>query len=156
MAGLTPFQTVGPYWSLGLRVALEPLPASYPGTRVVIRGRLLDGGRTGIPDGVLEWWHPGLPRLQRTPTAEDGSFALESIRPEAPHFGVRVLGRGILTQYFTRFYFPDDPHTASDAILQLVPEHRRHTLIGESTGANQYRFDVVVQGPDETVFFDFS
>ena len=27
MSTLTPFQTVGPFWSIGLRVGLEPLAA---------------------------------------------------------------------------------------------------------------------------------
>ena len=60
MASLTPFQTVGPYLHIGLRAGLDGPPALT--SRVVIRGRLLDGKGAGIPDGVLEWWHPSLVR----------------------------------------------------------------------------------------------
>ena len=149
MAMLTPFQTVGPYLSIGLRAGTEELPATG---RIVIRGRLIDGGGAGIPDGVLEWWHPSLPSIQRSLTTTDGAFVVETIK--APHLAIRVLGRGILTHYMTRVYFADDPATAGDPILGLVPEHRRHTLIARSGPANEYRFDVVVQGDNETVFFD--
>ena len=67
---------------------------------------------------------------------------------------MRVLGRGIQTHYMTRLYFADDPATAADPILKLVPEGRRQTLLAQRGSANQYRFDVVVQGQNETVFFD--
>ena len=67
---------------------------------------------------------------------------------------MRVLGRGIQTQYLTRLYFADDPDAAADPVLNLVPEHRRHTLLAQPRSANEYRFNVVVQGENETVFFD--
>jgi protocatechuate 3,4-dioxygenase alpha subunit len=152
MSSLTPFQTVGPYWSIGLRVGFEPLAPSEGGDRVVIRGRLIDGAGAGIPDGILEWWHTGLPRVQRSATEDGGSFLIETSK--ASHIAVRVLGRGIQTQYLTRLYFADDPDVASDPVLQLVPEHRRHTLLAQPTTAGEYSFNVVVQGENETVFFD--
>jgi len=162
MASLTPFQTVGPYLHIGLRAGLDVPPA--PASRVVIRGRLLDGKGAGIPDGVLEWWHPSLTTVPRSMTGEDGGFLFEAFKPpavdgpdgsvQAPHFAVRVLARGILTHYMTRLYFADDPASATDPILKLVPEGRRQTLLAQPVSANEYRFDVVVQGQNETVFFD--
>jgi protocatechuate 3,4-dioxygenase alpha subunit len=162
MAGLTPFQTVGPFLSLGLRIGLESDESVR--SPVTIRGRLLDGGGAGIPDGVLEFWHSHLTALGRSLTAPDGSFAVTVSRPralpepsgqpQAPHLAVRVLGRGILTQYYTRLYFPDDALTGTDPILALVPEARRQTLIATPLSAGEYRFDIVVQGAGETVFFD--
>ena len=65
-----------------------------------------------------------------------------------------MLGRGIQTQYVTRVYFEDEAETAGDPILNLVPAHRRQTLIARPTASREYRFDVVVQGENETVFFD--
>ena len=163
MAGLTPFQTVGPFLSLGLRSGTDP-GAADAGSTITIRGRLLDGDAQGIPDGVLEFWHPHLSTLRRSLTAPDGSFAVTVTRPrplqepsgvsQAPHLAVRVLGRGILTQYYTRLYFPDEPLTATDPILALVPDARRQTLIATALSGGEYRFDVVVQGDAETVFFD--
>jgi len=163
MASLTPFQTVGPYLHIGLRAGVDAhAPAAAP--RVLVRGRLLDGQGAGIPDGLLEWWHPSLTTVHRSMTGEDGVFVFEAVRPpaidgpdgsvQAPHFAVRVLARGILTHYMTRLYFADDPVTATDPILKLVPEGRRQTLLAEAVSANEYRFDVVVQGQNETVFFD--
>jgi protocatechuate 3,4-dioxygenase alpha subunit len=137
---------------------------AQPGKRITIRGQLLDGGGAGIPDGVLEWWHPDLPEVQRSFTGEGGAFQIATIKPsilegpdgraQAPHLAVRVLGRGIQVPYVTRVYFGDEPTTADDPILKLVPDKRRATLIARSTAADEYRFDVVVQGDSETVFFD--
>ena len=61
---------------------------------------------------------------------------------------------GLLTRLITRVYFEDEPSNAADAVLALVPPERRTTLIAKRTGADQYRFDIVLQGPGETVFFD--
>ena len=152
MSTVTSFQTVGPYWSIGLRYGIEPLPPATAGERVVIRGRLIDGAGAGIPDGILEWWHPGLPCVQRSTTEDGGRFSIETIR--APHIAVRVLGRGILTQYVTRLYFADGPDTADDPVMNAVPQHRRHTLIAQLASPGEYAFDVVVQGENETVFFE--
>jgi protocatechuate 3,4-dioxygenase alpha subunit len=54
----------------------------------------------------------------------------------------------------TRLYFDSDPHNASDPILARVPDVRRHTLMALPAGPDLYVFDLVVQGPNETVFFD--
>jgi protocatechuate 3,4-dioxygenase alpha subunit len=51
-------------------------------------------------------------------------------------------------------YFEDEPANAGDPILAVVPEARRQTLVARRTGDSHYRFDVVMQGPNETVFFD--
>jgi protocatechuate 3,4-dioxygenase alpha subunit len=51
-------------------------------------------------------------------------------------------------------YFEDEPSTADDPILALVPAHRRDTLIARNEGGDRYRFDLVLQGDGETVFFD--
>jgi protocatechuate 3,4-dioxygenase, alpha subunit len=164
LADLTPFQTVGPFLHIGFRAGLTPLPDAQPGTRITIRGQLTDGAGAGIPDGVLEWWHPDLAEVQRSFTGDGGAFLLTTIKPSvlhspdgrahAPHFAVRVLGRGIQLPYVTRMYFVDEPTNADDPVLKLVPEKRRATLIARRTAGNEYRFDVVVQGDNETVFFD--
>jgi protocatechuate 3,4-dioxygenase, alpha subunit len=164
VAAVTPFQTVGPFLRLGLRDGLAR-PAHPRGARVIaITGRLLDGAGEGVPDGFLEFWHPGQPRVQRAATENDGTFAVETIKPEAtpgpggvdqaPHLVVRVLGRGILTEYLTRIYFADESRNAVDPVLQLVPAHRRETLIASPVTEGAYRLDIVLQGEGETVFFD--
>ena len=46
------------------------------------------------------------------------------------------------------------PDAATDPVLNLVPAHRRHTLLAQPTQPGEYSFDLVVQGENETVFFD--
>jgi protocatechuate 3,4-dioxygenase alpha subunit len=75
-------------------------------------------------------------------------------RDQAPHIAVSVMARGILTRFITRIYFEGEAANAEDAILALVPEDRRPTLIARRAGDGRYRFDLVMQGPGETVFFD--
>lgn len=164
MGGLTPFQTVGPYLHLGLRYGLEPMTAPGLTTPVVIHGRLLDGAGDGIGDGVLEFWAAGFDRIGRAWTETDGSYRLTAVKPSArvdpdgavhaPHFTLRVLARGVLTEYLTRVYFEGEPDNERDAVLQLVPADRRATLIAAATSPSEYDLDVVVQGDRETVFFD--
>ena len=164
MAGLTPFQTVGPYLHLGLHAGREPMTAPGLTTPVVIHGRLLDGAGEGIPDGVLEFWAAAFTGLGRVWTEADGGYRLRTVKPvtrvdpggavHAPHFAVRVLARGILTQYLTRVYFAGEPDNDRDAILRGVPADRRATLIATASPAAEYHLDIVVQGERETVFFD--
>ncbi len=75
---------------------------------------------------------------------------------QAPHINVSVLARGVLKRLFTRIYFAGDPANASDPILALVPADRRDTLLAkpDPKAPNVFRFDIRLQGEDETVFFD--
>lgn len=164
MAGLTPFQTVGPYLHLGLRYGLEPMTAPGRSEPIAVHGRLRDGAGDGIGDGVLEFWAAGCDRIGRVWTQADGRFHLSAPKPaarvdangavHAPHFAVRVLARGILTEYLTRLYFEGEPENAQDAVLQLVPADRRATLTAVAAAPSEYHLDIVVQGEGETVFFD--
>ena len=160
MAALTPFQTAGPFLSLGLCAGIATDPAAGP-SAIEIRGRMLDGRGEPVPDGVVEFWHPSLTEVRRALTTADGTYrtivdrpgAIDGPEAQAPHLAVRVLGRGILTQYLTRMYFPDEPMNASDPVLLRVPEDRRATLIATRLGEREYGFDVSLQGERETVFF---
>lgn len=162
MAGETPFQTVGPYLHIGLREGLAPMTRGDGGTPMTVSGRLIDGAGAGIPDGVLEFWAPGFATIGRAYTGQDGRYTLETQVPGddsadpggAPHFAVRVLARGILTQYMTRMYLDGHPANAGDAVLAPLPAARRATLLARRHEASRWTFDVVVQGPGETVFFD--
>ena len=151
MPELTPFQTAGPFLSLGLRAGVGPV-VSASGDTVSVEGRLLDGAGAAVPDGVLECWQAELDAFQRVLTGEAGEFTLEVV--PTSFLSVLVLGRGILTRYWTRIYFEDTKDLESDPVLQLVPAERRPTLIARKTGPRRYHFDVVLQGERETVFFD--
>ena len=102
----------------------------------------------------------------RVPTEDDGSFHFKTIKPgrvpapdgtlQAPHIAVSVFTRGLLRRLVTRIYFPEEPSNAEDFVLKLVEPGRRHTLIAKRStkGDSQLEWNVVLQGADETVFFD--
>ena len=73
---------------------------------------------------------------------------------QAPHLLVGLFARGLLARLVTRIYFDDEPSNAGDPILDRVPPDRRPTLVAASRGDGAYRFDIALQGPHETVFFD--
>ena len=152
------------------------------GERIRLEGRVLDGDGNPIGDALVEISQPdGEGRYPQTPeearamgfrafgrvgtgTAEGNRFVFHTVKPgaqapgEAPHINVIVLMRGLLLHAFTRVYFSDEAEAnAKDAVLQSVPAERRHTLIAERVeqgGAVTYRFDIRMQGTDETAFFD--
>jgi protocatechuate 3,4-dioxygenase, alpha subunit len=150
---------------------------------VRVRGQVFDANRDPVPDAMLELWYAEpsgqfaaepppaghsagfQPRgFARIATDEQGRFSFAIPRPgpvsfdgdqtQAPHAVVLVFARGLLRHLITRMYFPD-ASVASDPVLQLVPEDRRATLIAqpESDATESFRWDVVLQGEGETVFF---
>jgi protocatechuate 3,4-dioxygenase alpha subunit len=102
----------------------------------------------------------------RIPTNQNGEFRFSTIKPgpvpgpagkeQAPHLLVSVFLRGLLKRLVTRMYFPDEPQNAADPILGLVEPHRRQTLIAQKKAGdpNALQWPIVLQGTDETVFFD--
>ncbi len=98
-----------------------------------------------------------------------GVYAFDTIKPGvvvgrnqrsmAPHVNFWIVARGINIGLSTRMYFSDEAAAnAKDPVLNIIEwEARRKTLIGqreEKKGRVTYRFDIHLQGPDETVFFD--
>ena len=102
----------------------------------------------------------------RSATDAEGRFRFRTIKPgrvpgpggklQAPHIAVNVFMRGQLKQLVTRIYFPDDPANAADPVLALVPAERRATLIARKLagGTGALEWNVILQGAEETVFFD--
>ena len=101
--GITPSQTVGPFFAMRLPWPDGPfvVPADTPGA-ITIVGRLYDGAGNVIPDGLVETWqadpagrfaHPDDPRgpsaagyaafrgFGRCPTAPDGSYRIVTLKP---------------------------------------------------------------------------
>ena len=69
----------------------------------------------------------------------------------------RCLRAACCCNIYTRIYFDGEAANAADPVLALVPADRRATLIaraGEAMATPVYRFDVHLQGDNETVFFD--
>ncbi|MFM9925314.1 protocatechuate 3,4-dioxygenase subunit alpha [Variovorax sp. H27-G14] len=152
------------------------------GERIRLEGRVIDGDGNPINDALIEISQPdGEGRYPQTPdearaigfrafgrvgtgTTEGNRFVFYTVKPgaqapgEAPHINVIVLMRGLLLHAFTRVYFSDEAAAnAKDDVLQSVPADRRQTLIAERVvqgGAVSYRFDIHMQGTQETAFFD--
>jgi protocatechuate 3,4-dioxygenase alpha subunit len=154
------------------------------GERVAIEGRLLDGEGVGVSDGLVEIWqanshgkyaHPddqqkkhlerGFRGFGRIPTDDQGAFRFTTIKPgrvpgpggilQAPHLVVAVFMRGMLKHLATRIYFPDEQSNAEDPLLKLVPPARRATLIAKRKAKSVLEWSIILQGENETVFFDF-
>jgi protocatechuate 3,4-dioxygenase alpha subunit len=143
-----------------------------------IRGRLTDGAGDPVPDGLVETWQAdpsgsfpeigsvtsaGFRGFGRCPTDDDGRFGILTVRPgavpgpdgvaQAPHIDVAVFARGLLKQVVTRMYFPDEASNVDDPLLSSIPVERRATLLAAPTD-DGFRFDIRLQGGDETAFFD--
>ncbi len=110
---------------------------------------------------------PSFTGFGRSGTDENGDYWFETIKPgavpfnetrlQAPHINVTIFARGLLNHLVTRIYFADEPANASDPVLQRVPENRRAALLArreQSENAFVYRFNIVLQGENETVFFN--
>jgi protocatechuate 3,4-dioxygenase alpha subunit len=124
-------------------------------------------GRYAHPDDTqARTLEPGFRGYGRVPTAEDGSFHFTTIKPgrvpgpdgklQAPHIVVSVFMRGLLRRLATRIYFPDDAANSEDFALNLVESSRRGTLIARKSPkrVGLLEWNIVLQGPEETVFFD--
>jgi protocatechuate 3,4-dioxygenase, alpha subunit len=152
------------------------------GDRIRVEGFVYDGDGAFVPDCMLEIWQAdaqgrfadpqdkrALPNATfkgfgRCGTGAKGEFAFDTIKPgsvpdpdgkpQAPHILMAVFARGMLLQNYTRIYFDDEAANAADPVLALVPADRRATLIAKRQAGGVYRFDIRLQGDDETVFFD--
>jgi len=168
---VTPSQTVGPFFSIGMQpvdVSIEP-----GGEQLIIQGRVLDGDGNGVNDAIIETWQADSAGQYadrssrgwgRVVTDGSGTFQFSTTKPgrlvgvgdvvHAPHIAVTIFARGLLRHLFTRIYFPGEPSNANDHILASVPNDRRATLIARPSGPNRLEWNVVLQGRDETVFFE--
>ncbi len=173
---LTPSQTVGPFFGVGLPFEKGEQIAA-PGSAGLLRleGQVLDGNGEPVPDALLEIWQPDDQGRYRTVadgdatgfgrcrTDSEGAFSFMTVKPgvtpapdgrdQAPHLSVTVFARGLLRHLITRVYFPDETdRNAADPVLNLVEPARRETLIAKNCGGVLH-FDVRLQGERETVFF---
>ena len=104
----------------------------------------------------------------RSGTDDKCFYSFETIKPgpvpgndesvQAPHINVVVFARGMLVHAFTRIYFDDEKMNDSDPVLRSIKNKaRRQTLVaarGAKDSRTVYRFDIRLQGENETVFFD--
>jgi protocatechuate 3,4-dioxygenase, alpha subunit len=102
MSGITPSQTVGPYFAIMVRGRAEnrQVTGATRGTHIVIEGQVFDGAGAVIPDALVETWqadadgryhHPDAAGSQSPDAAfngygwahtrDDGGFRFETIKP---------------------------------------------------------------------------
>lgn len=175
-----PYLRIGLEWMQVEDIA----PKGVAGERASIRGRVIDADGKPVNDAAIEIWqanshgryaHPDdkqdkpLERnfrgYGRSLTDDNGAFRFNTVKPgrvpgldgklQASHLSVTIFMRGLLKQLQTRIYFPNDPANNEDPILALVPAERRSTLIARAANDGTLEWNVVLQGKNETVFFDF-
>jgi len=108
----------------------------------------------------------GFSGFGRCPTDAEGRYEFFTIKPgavpgpesqpQAPHILVSIFARGLLKQLVTRIYFPDEESAnAADPILASVEDpDLRSTLVASAVGDGLLRFDIHLQGEDQTAFVD--
>lgn len=155
-----------------------------PGERIRVEGLVTDGTGAPVKDVLLEVWqadaagiypHPEDPRFAdcapgfrgwgRVITDFDtGLWSFDTVKPGpvmgrngrmmAPHVSLWLVARGINIGLNTRMYFEDEDNSA-DPVLNLVEQvQRRETLLARKVAPGVYRFDIRLQGENETVFLD--
>lgn len=89
-------------------------------------------------------------------TVKPGVVPFIDGKPMAPHITFWVVARGINVGLHTRMYFPEEEaaNSADPVLGRIEHQVRVPTLIGKKTGEGEYTFDIVLQGENETVFFD--
>lgn len=178
----TPGQTVGPFFGMALPYPgdSELVDAGHP-QAVRLHGTVYDGADAAVPDALVELWQPdGAGRIPRHPgslrrdgtgftgwgraaTDAAGHYAFTTLAPGSasearpPFFAIVVFARGLLNRLFTRAYLPDGDLDA-DPLLSAIDAGRAATLVcatESDSGRTGYRFDIHLQGPDETVFLAY-
>jgi protocatechuate 3,4-dioxygenase alpha subunit len=159
----------------GERITIEG--RVFDGTRTPVRDALIEiwqansDGRYNHPaDTQKKALDPDFRGWGRTGADfKSGIYTFETVKPGAvigrhtrmmaPHINFWIVSRGINIGLHTRMYFSDETDAnAADPVLNLIEqEDRRASLIAKRTsrdGKVVYTFDIVLQGDDETVFFD--
>jgi len=171
---LTPSQTIGPFFAPALGPGRTDLTEGGEG--IVVSGRVLDGDGEPVPDAMLEIWQAdaegryggeGFSGFGRALTGARGEYRFTTLKPgrvpgpggtlQAPHICLTVFARGLLRQLSTRIYFAGEVSNESDPVLGSISDaSARKTLLAraEEGSPRAYRFDVVLQGENETAFFD--
>jgi protocatechuate 3,4-dioxygenase, alpha subunit len=176
---ITPSQTIGPFFKYGLewQGGDTLFPDAVPGRRIRIGGIVTGHRDQPVSDALIEFWQADAAGrfgavggkasggYGRVPTDAEGRYAINTIypgmvpgaegKPQAPHILVVLFARGLLMQLMTRIYFEGEGFNKDDRVLTLCGP-RATTLIArrDAADADKYRWNILLQGPNETVFFD--
>lgn len=170
-----------PALSVHKPLATNVLSEGASGARVVVTGTVFDGDSQPVTDALIEIWQadasgcyrgadgdapPGaFTGFGRATCDAQGRYRIETVKPgavpapegglQAPHLALGIFARGLNRRLYTRVYFDDEASNLTDLVLSMVPAARRSTLIARREGnAEQYRFDIRLQGKGETVFLE--
>ena len=171
LRGATPSQTVGPFFRFGLEW-MARVTRSPSGAPVVVTGTVSDGDRRPVTDAMLETWQAdgegrfGEWGFARCLTDADGRYRLSTVKPgsvpaadgtpQAPHIDVSVFARGLLQRLVTRIYFPDEAEANdADPVLSSIADPVARASLVAAAADGDLRFDVRLQGDEETAFFAF-
>jgi protocatechuate 3,4-dioxygenase, alpha subunit len=97
----------------------------------------------------------------RCATDAAGHYGFTTVAPGSasagrpPFFALAVFARGLLDRLFTRAYLPDGDLRADPLLASLETERRATLLCDAESRYSQYRFDIHLQGPRETVFLAY-
>ena len=174
-------QTIGPFFHFALLFDhdRELVPPGSSGA-VRLHGHVYDGEGQGLQDAMVEIRQADaggdIPAVEgslrrdgtlftgwgRSSTDPTGHWWFSTIEPGATtpgrpaFFAVTVFARGLLNRLFTRIYLPGaDEDLTTDPLLSSLPADERVRLVAVRDGANSLRFDIHLQGPEETPFLTF-
>jgi protocatechuate 3,4-dioxygenase alpha subunit len=160
-------------------LGLSPIVEGAQGEIITLTGSVFDGTGWPLKDIMLESWQPdaagvfagsagadpnvtgfcrfaadGDTGLYTLETVKPGPVALRDGRMQAPHISLWLVARGINIGLQTRVYFEDEDNSTDPLLARIEQRPRVDTLIARKEGDGAYRFDIHLQGPDETVFLD--
>jgi protocatechuate 3,4-dioxygenase, alpha subunit len=154
------------------------------GERIRVNIRVIDGAGSPLNDALVEIWQadaagvynspsdlrgsadPNFTGWGRLPTdMTTGECLFETIKPGrvpffdgrkmAPHLTVWIVARGINIGLHTRMYFGDEETAnAEDPVLMRIEQKERVSTLVAPRDGDIYKFDIYLQGINETVFFD--
>ncbi|RUU30736.1 protocatechuate 3,4-dioxygenase subunit alpha [Mesorhizobium sp. M6A.T.Ce.TU.002.03.1.1] len=154
------------------------------GERIRVNIRVIDGAGSPLKDALVEIWQadaagiynspsdlrgsadPNFTGWGRLPTdMTTGECMFETIKPGrvpffdgrkmAPHLTVWIVARGINIGLHTRMYFGDEETAnAEDPVLMRIEQRERVSTLVAPRDGDIYKFDIHLQGMNETVFFD--
>lgn len=160
-------------------IGLSPIEEGVEGEIIEISGAVIDGTGWALRDALIESWQPDAagkfagqdgadPKVSGycrfAADAETGEFTLRTVKPgrvgsrygvmQAPHISLWVVARGINVGLQTRIYFEDEDNAGDPLLSRIEQTPRVQTLLAKKTSEGKYRFDIVLQGENETVFLD--
>jgi protocatechuate 3,4-dioxygenase beta subunit len=153
------------------------------GQHITLTGRILQEGGDPTRNTILEIWQPdsngifrhsldprcreadpGFPGWGRARTDANGLYSIRTVipgsylaedgSPRCPHANLMILAIGLTRRLVTTVFFADDPDAVRDPVLDCVADAAaRKRLFATRKSAEEYRFDIILRGENETPFF---